>query len=127
MHSTTPLHFSGLENGWVLLREILCGKRLEKPKYAPNFLSEMMTKCWQKEPSDRPTFSQLADVIEKQIESVVGFNYLNFNGADNGLIREIVDPTPTNSLEIVKILNETTTLQSPTEGIENLSFFGDSH
>ncbi len=57
-----------------------------------------MKNCWQKEPKDRPTFSQLADEIEKQIESVVGIDYLNLNGADdeNGSIKEIVDPTQTN-------------------------------
>jgi hypothetical protein len=43
----------------------------------------MMKNCWQKEPKERPTFSQMADVIEKQIESVVGIDYLNLNGAEN--------------------------------------------
>jgi hypothetical protein len=40
----------------------------------------MMSNCWQKELKDRPTFSQMADVIEKEIESVVGIDYLNLNG-----------------------------------------------
>ncbi len=100
---------------------------MEKPEYAPNFIGEMMVNCWQKEPNDRPTFSQMADVIAKQIESVVGIKYLNLNGAmsENGLIREIIDPTETNRLEIVKLFNETRKSPSLTEGIENLSFFGD--
>ena len=53
---------------------------MAKPEYAPNFIGEMMSNCWQKEPKDRPTFSQMADVIEKEIESVVGIDYLNLNG-----------------------------------------------
>ena len=116
-----------MENGWALLRELQKGHRMEKPEYAPNFIGEMMTNCWQNEPNDRPTFSQMADVIAKQIESVVGIKYLNLNGAmsENGLIREIIDPTETNRLEIVKLFNETRKSPSPTEGIENLSFFGD--
>ena len=97
-----------MENGWALLRELQKGHRMEKPQYAPNFLGEMMKNCWQKEPNDRPTFSQMADVIAKEIESVVGVDYLNLNGpiSENGLIREIVDPTETNRLEIVKLFNE---------------------
>jgi hypothetical protein len=113
-----------MENGWALLRELQRGQRMEKPEYAPNFLGEMMTNCWQKEPNDRPTFSQMADVIEKQIEFVVGINYLNLNGADNenGSNKEIVDPTQTNRLAIVKLSNDTPKSSSPTKGIENLSF-----
>ena len=62
----------------------------------------------------------MADVIAKQIESVVGIKYLNINGAmsENGLIREIIDPTETKRLEIVKLFNETRKSPSPTEGIE---------
>ena len=114
------LNFSGMENGWALLRELQKGHRMEKPEYAPNFIGEMMTNCWQNEPNDRPTFSQMADVIAKQIESVVGIKYLNINGAmsENGLIREIIDPTETKRSEIVKLFNETRKSPSPTEGIE---------
>ena len=118
-----------MENGWALLRELQRGQRMEKPEYAPNFIGEMMKNCWLKEPKDRPTFSQMADVIAKQIESVVGIDYLNLNGAENenGLIIEIIDPNiETNRLEIGKLLNETRKSPSPTEGIENLRFFGGS-
>jgi hypothetical protein len=116
-----------MENGWALLRELQKGHRMEKPEFAPNFIGEMMKNCWQNEPNDRPTFSQMADVIEKQIESVVGIDYLNLNGgeSENDSIKEIVDPTETDRLEIVKLFNETRKSPSPTEGIENLSFFGD--
>ena len=117
-----------MEIGWELLRELQKGRRMGKPEYAPNFIGEMMKNCWQNEPNDRPTFSQMADVIAKEIESVVGIDYLNLNGAmsENGLIREIIDPTETDRLEIVKLLNETRKSPSPTEGIKNLSFFGGS-
>jgi hypothetical protein len=115
------LYFSGMENGWALLRELQKGHRMEKPEYAPNFIGEMMTNCWQNEPNDRPTFSQMADVIAKQIESVVGIDYLNLNGgeSENDLIRELADPTETDRLKIVQLLNETRKSPSPTDGIEN--------
>ena len=87
-----------MENGWALLREIQTGYQMSKSEYGPNFIGDIMKNCWEKEPKDRPTFSQLADEIEKQIESVVGIDYLNLNGVDNenGSIKEIVDPTQTN-------------------------------
>ena len=109
-----------MENGVLLVTQIKNGYRMAKPEFAPNFVGEMMKNCWQKEPKERPTFSQMADVIVKQIESVVGIDYLNLNGpiSGNDLIREIVAPSKTNRLEIVKFLNETRKSPSPTEGIE---------
>ena len=114
-----------MENVALLVTQIQNGYRMAKPDYAPNFIGEMIKNCWLKEPNDRPTFSQMADVIAKQIESVVGIDYLNLNGAESGnsLLREIVDPNETNRLEVVKLLTET----SATEGIEKLSFFCGSH
>ena len=118
-----------MENAVLLVTQIQNGYRMTKPEYTPNFIGEMMANCWRKEPNDRPTFSQMADVIAKQIESVVGIDYLNLNGAmsENCQTREIADPTETNRLEIVKLFNETRKSPSPTDGIENLSFFGGSH
>ena len=75
------IHLTGMENGVLLVTQIQNGYRMAKPEYAPNFIGEMMKSCWQKEPNDRPTFSQMADVIEKEIESVVlAIDYLNLNG-----------------------------------------------
>ena len=92
-----------------------------------------MKNCWQKDPKERPTFSELAEIIEKQIESVVGFDYLNMNDgpiSENGPIGEtLVDShTQTNRLQIVQLLNETTQLQDSqlSEDVENLCFFSGS-
>ena len=123
------IHLQGMENAVLLVTQIQNGYRMTKPEYTPNFIGEMMANCWKKEPNDRPTFSQMADVIAKEIEFVVGISYLNLNGGEgeNDLIREIDDPTETNRLKIVKLLNETRKSPSPSEGIENLSFFDGSH
>ena len=127
------IHFPGMENGCALLREIQKGYRMEIPKYSPHFLGEMMKNCWQKDPKERPTFSESAEIIEKQIESVVGFDYLNMNDgpiSENGPIGEtLVDShTQTNRLQIVQLLNETTQLQDSqlSEDVENLCFFSGS-
>jgi hypothetical protein len=89
---------------------------MEKPEYAPNFIGEMMANCWLNEPNDRPTFFQMADVIAREIESVVGIDYLNLNAAENAedrVIREIIDICETNRLEIVKLIDETAKSPSP--------------
>ncbi|XP_046654308.1 vascular endothelial growth factor receptor 1-like isoform X3 [Daphnia pulicaria] len=75
--------YPGMENGWILVREIQNGCRMEKPEYSPNFLGEIMKNCWQKNPNERPTFSQLAGVIEKQIEALGSLDYLNMNSPAN--------------------------------------------
>ncbi len=94
-----------MENAVLLVTQIQNGYRMEKPEYAPHFIGEMMKNCWQKVANDRPTFSQMADVIAKQIESVVVVDYLNLNGAEieNGLTKEIIYLIQMNRLEIEKL------------------------
>ena len=99
MFSTIYSIFKGMENGFLLATQILNGYRMAKPEYAPNFIGEMMSNCWQKEPKDRRTFSQMADVIEKEIESVVGIDYFNLSR------------TPTYGLLIVKRGNTISTIE----------------
>ena len=61
------IHYPGIENSVLLVTQIQTGYRMAKPEFAPNFIAEMMKNCWQKESKERPTFSQMADVIEKPI------------------------------------------------------------
>jgi hypothetical protein len=64
---------------------------MEKPEYSPNFFGDIMEKCWQKDPKERPTFSQLAEIIEKYIESLVGLDYMNGLESENDLISATVE------------------------------------
>lgn len=81
------------------------------PEYSPNFFGQIMKNCWKKDPKKRPTFSQLAETIEKYIKVIsqqLSIDYLNIIfSSGNGAIKELLDPTPTNRLDIVKMLNET--------------------
>ena len=52
---------------------------MEKPNYAPNFMGDVMSNCWKKEPKDRPTFSQLEEMINGDMESSVSSYYSNLN------------------------------------------------
>jgi hypothetical protein len=80
-----------MENGWALVRDIQNGHRMEKPKYSPNFFGEIMKKCWHIDPKERPTFPQLAEIIEKYIESLVGLDYMNGLESENDLISATVE------------------------------------
>jgi hypothetical protein len=66
---------------------------MEKPEYSPNFFGEIMKQCWQKDPKERPTFSQLAEKIEKYIVSLVSFDYINGLESENDVIGVTVERT----------------------------------
>ncbi len=90
------------------MEDIQNGYRMTPPEYSPNFFGQIMKYCWNKDPKKRPTFSQLAEMIEKYIESLVSIDYLNMNfSSENGAVKELLDPTRTNRLDIMNILNET--------------------
>jgi hypothetical protein len=82
-----------MEIGWALVREIQNGHRMEKPEYSPNFFGKIMKKCWHMNPKERLSFSQLAEIIEKYIESLVGLDYMNGLESENDLIGETVERT----------------------------------
>ena len=47
------------------------GYRMEKPKYATNPIGELMKNCWEDEPSDKPSFTQMVDTFGILMESTV--------------------------------------------------------
>lgn len=78
---------------------------MKQPKYSPNILGEIMQKCWQKNPKERPTFSQLAEKIENYVEILTSSSYLNMP-CGSFLSKEIDEPSPTIHLEIEKMLSK---------------------
>ena len=61
---------------------------MERPEYAPNSFGEIMNNCWKTDPSERPTFSQLEDIITKHWESTVSSYYCNLNDSYEKLNEE---------------------------------------
>lgn len=57
--------------GKQLVSELESGHRMDKPAHAPHFIGELMTLCWQREPTDRPTFRQLEGNLFKHLDSSV--------------------------------------------------------
>ncbi|KZS14552.1 Uncharacterized protein APZ42_019921 [Daphnia magna] len=63
----TKQSFKGMDAGHQLIKEIQKGYRMEKPEYAPNLFGEIMTNCWKSDPKERPTFSQLREIISQHM------------------------------------------------------------
>ena len=59
-----------------LIDRLRNGYRMEKPKYATNAIGDLMKNCWEDEPSDRPSFTQLVDTFGSLMESTVRSHYL---------------------------------------------------
>lgn len=68
-----------MDVGRVLVKEIQKGYRMEKPDFAPKLFGDIMANCWKTDPQERPTFSQLDELIVGQLESLVTSSYLNMN------------------------------------------------
>lgn len=54
--------YPGVEN-WDVAMFIKMGRRLPRPEYCPETLYVTMTKCWEYNPGQRPTFKELLDEI----------------------------------------------------------------
>ncbi|XP_046746923.1 vascular endothelial growth factor receptor 3-like [Diprion similis] len=52
------------------------GYRMERPKYAPQSLYDIMSRCWKEEPSERPSFDSLAWKVGDLIDEHVKLYYL---------------------------------------------------
>lgn len=56
------------------------GYRMEKPKYCPGFIfKEIMSRCWVKDPSERPEFGQLSTKLGDLLEASVRQHYVDLN------------------------------------------------
>lgn len=55
------------------------GYRMEKPKYAPKKLYEVMVECWARDPLSRPDFAALSETLGAQLESSVRRHYIDLN------------------------------------------------
>ncbi len=77
------------------------GFRMEKPQYAPNSVYHIMLDCWEHEPADRPSFSQLSDQLGGMISSWLrnrihdlneGFNRSNQEGNSTDYLLQMGEP-----------------------------------
>lgn len=56
---------------WDMLPYLRSGRRLPQPDSCPQFLFEIMWRCWDDDPDQRPSFSQLVQEIESETKKLV--------------------------------------------------------
>ena len=49
------------------------------PVFSPDSIGDLMDRCWEKEPSDRPTFNELKEKLGDMLEENVQQHYLKMN------------------------------------------------
>ncbi|XP_078379591.1 proto-oncogene tyrosine-protein kinase receptor Ret-like [Oculina patagonica] len=67
------------------------GFRMPKPKHVDSKLYQIMLKCWEENPSDRPTFAKLKDTMKDMERN--HRTYVNLKQYDNSLYANIEDLT----------------------------------
>lgn len=55
------------------------GYRMDRPKYAPKKVYEVMMECWARDPLVRPDFAALSEMLGNQLESSVRRHYMDLN------------------------------------------------
>ncbi|XP_063148280.1 macrophage colony-stimulating factor 1 receptor [Candoia aspera] len=53
------------------------GYHMGRPDFAPDDMYSIMTACWELEPTQRPTFSQICTLIQKQLDAIKEQDYTN--------------------------------------------------
>ncbi|CAG5055924.1 unnamed protein product [Parnassius apollo] len=64
-----------------LLQWLSAGHRLEKPAYADDRLYDVMLRCWASKPTERPSFTQLQEILGGFLEDNVRNHYVDLNSA----------------------------------------------
>jgi hypothetical protein len=60
--------YAGIDNV-DMKRFLLMGRRLDKPRFAPESLYSLMVRCWLYDPDQRPTFEECAKCLDNIIET----------------------------------------------------------
>lgn len=90
----------------LLIKQLRNGYRMEKPDYAPNIIGEIMFNCWKSEPNERPTFSQLEEMLGNQLESSVSSYYLDLNAPYAKLNEETLNAEANDYFGLSKLLDD---------------------
>ena len=65
-----------------LTHRLLNGYRMGKPQYATNEIDQLMADCWNAEPSLRPSFRELEEMLSSQLEASVPEDFLSLDDDD---------------------------------------------
>ncbi|XP_065844618.1 uncharacterized protein [Oscarella lobularis] len=65
-----------------MVNELMKGYRLERPYDCQRSVYDIMLRCWKQKPHERPTFSELIDLLDKEI-AIFGPEYTLFDDEDS--------------------------------------------
>ncbi|XP_078377520.1 tyrosine-protein kinase receptor Tie-1-like [Oculina patagonica] len=74
-----------------IARKLQEGFRMPKPKHVDNKLYQIMLKCWEENPSNRPTFAELKDTMKEMEKNHK--TYVNLKHYDKSLYANVEDLT----------------------------------
>ncbi|EFX80426.1 hypothetical protein DAPPUDRAFT_32672, partial [Daphnia pulex] len=69
--SLGQMPYQGYTDEFLFLQALKNGYRMETPVHTPNFVAKMMQDCWMVDPKQRPTFSQIEELLDGPLESLV--------------------------------------------------------
>ena len=62
-----------------LLEDLLNGMRLNVPKFCPDVIGQQMTRCWQVNPDERPSFAELKKHIYEEVKAIDDKRHTDYN------------------------------------------------
>ncbi|XP_063227857.1 vascular endothelial growth factor receptor 1-like isoform X2 [Bacillus rossius redtenbacheri] len=71
--------YPGMEADEKLYNNLLKGYRMECPQYATQEVYQMMLDCWQAQPTQRPSFTELSEQLGAMLEESVRAHYIDLN------------------------------------------------
>jgi len=77
----------------------LTGERMTIPSETPQFLKELITRCWDAEPSNRPEFTEIYDILSHNIDTIkenveIISTQKSTSIDDQGHVSSVYDKTP---------------------------------
>ncbi|XP_046395603.1 vascular endothelial growth factor receptor 1 isoform X2 [Ischnura elegans] len=71
--------YPGMEADERLYNKLVAGYRMEKPQYATDDIYNTMCDCWKAKPNERPSFTELTDILGGMLEDAVKRHYIDLN------------------------------------------------
>ena len=91
-----------------LLSTVQSGHRPTIPDDSPQYIAQLIEKCWKAKPIERPNISEISQQLEGYLEEIHSNNFID-QGAPAMDTNECLDMPPTSSSFDDSIMNEATT------------------
>ncbi|RGB32852.1 kinase-like domain-containing protein [Rhizophagus diaphanus] len=97
---TPPFYYEAHDH--LLILDICRGKRPEIIKNTPKCYIDLMKKCWDSNPSNRPTIRMLENIVSEWIRCINEYYQINMDGEYKYLVNNIYNQLKDDMLEFVK-------------------------